>query len=310
VELVGGGARRSAHLDGRRQRLSGASRTRWRCAALALLAALPGLAASGEDLPAPGTEDRDIAAEFSDPLTTLPQIFLNNAYTPENHGTEAETNRLTLRVIVPRVPESALLPFVQLIRPSISVVTAPTGPGDATRTSFGDFQLFDLVYLPWPGRESGLFMGVGPLLIFPTATHREAGQGAWQAGPAFAAIYKGIPGLLLGTLVQNPISFAYTAKDRESVNTLLVQPIVLAYLGKGFYLKSADATWVRGWNDDQTTLLPVSFGIGHVTVRKGWPPLNLFASGEYMAWRDDAPVAPEWTARIGVTIAFPEWRPW
>ena len=211
---------------------------------------------------------------------------------------------------MPRVPESSLLPFVQLIRPSIQIVTAPTGPGDGTRTSFGDFQLFDLAYIPWPGRESGLFMGVGPLLVFPTATHREAGQGAWQVGPAFAAIYKGIPGLLIGTLVQNPISFAYTAKDRESVNTLLVQPIALLYVGHGFYLKSADATWVRGWNDDQATLLPVSFGIGHVTVREGWPPLNLFASGEYMAWRDDAPVAPEWTVRFGATVAFPEWRPW
>ena len=25
---------------------------------------------------------------------------------------------------------------------------------------------------------------------------------------------------------------------------------------------------------------------------------------------DDAPVAAEWTARIGLTIAFPDWRPW
>lgn len=278
--------------------------------AAAFLCVAPDARAEEAPTPEPPSES-DVAAEFSDPLTTLPQIFLNNAYTPENHGTEADANRFTARIIVPRVPSSSLLPFVQLIRPSFSVVTAPTGPGDATRTSFGDMQLFDLGVIPWPDRKkTGLLMGAGPIFIFPTATHREAGQGAWQVGPAFAAIYKGIPGLLLGTLVQNPISFATVASDRKSVNTLLVQPIVLAYLGKGFYLKSADATWVRGWNDDQATLLPVSFGIGHVTVRKGWPPLNVFASGEYMAWRDDAPVAPEWTARLGVTIAFPEWRPW
>jgi hypothetical protein len=265
---------------------------------------------SSNDLPEPGTEAPDVAAEFSDPLTTLPQIFLNNAYTPQNHGTDAESNRLTLRAIVPRVPSSSLLPFVQLIRPSIAVVTAPTGTGEATRTSFGDMQLLDIAYIPWPGRGSGLFMGVGPVFVFPTATNREAGQGAWQVGPAFAAIYKGIPGLLLGVLVQNPIGFAYTSKSRDSVNTLLLQPIVLAYIGRGFYLKSGDSTWVHGWKDGQASLLPVSFGIGHVTVRKGWPPLNVFASGEYMAWRDDAPVAPKWTARIGLTVAFPQWRPW
>ena len=49
---------------------------------------------------------------------------------------------------------------------------------------------------------------------------------------------------------------------------------------------------------------------GRVILRDGWPPLNLFASGEYMAWRDDAPVAPKWTARVGLTVAFPEWQPW
>ncbi|HVN39211.1 MAG TPA: hypothetical protein VMW19_13670 [Myxococcota bacterium] len=286
-------------------------------AALALACSALSPAARAADAPAspapqqqPKESASEVAEEFSDPLTTLPQIFVNDAYTPDSYGTHANTNRLTARVIVPRVPESSLLPFVQLIRPSLQVVTAPTGTRSQTRTSLGDFQLFDLAYLPWPGRESGLFMGVGPLFVFPTATHREAGQGSWQAGPAFAAIYKGIPGLLIGTLVQNPISFAEVARDRKSVDTLLVQPIVLAYLGKGFYLKSADATWSRGWNQNQSTLLPISFGIGHVTVREGWPPVNVFASGEYMAWRDDAPVAPQWTARVGVTVAFPEWKPW
>ncbi len=251
----------------------------------------------------------NVAAEFSDPLTTLPQIFLQNAYTPDNHGTDAATNRLTARLIVPRVPSTALLPFIQLIRPSVSLVTVPEGRGEATRTEFGDAQLFDLGVLPW-GRESGLLMGAGPVFVFPTATHRTAGQGAWQVGPAFAAIYKGVPGLLLGVLVQNPISFAYTDADRDPVSTLLVQPIALAYLGRGFYVKSADATLVRGWHDGSATVLPVSLGLGYVRVREGWPPINIFASGEWTAYRRHAPVAPEWTARIGVTVAFPQWRPW
>ena len=125
----------------------------------------------------------DVAAEFSDPLTTLPQIFLQNAYTPVNHGTDAATNRLIARLIVPRVPSTSLLPFVQLIRPSVSLVTVPEGRGKGTRTEFGDAQLFDLGVIPWPGSESGLFMGVGPVFVFPTATHRTAGQGAWQVGP-------------------------------------------------------------------------------------------------------------------------------
>jgi hypothetical protein len=252
----------------------------------------------------------NIAEEFSDPLTTLPQIFLQDAYTPANYGTDAATNRVIARLIVPRVPSYSLLPFVQLIRPSVSLVTVPTGNGSSTRTEFGDIQLFDLGVIPWPGRETGLFMGLGPLFVLPTATHRTAGQGAWQVGPAFAAIYKGIPGLLLGALVQNPISFAYTSPDRDSVSTLLFQPVLLAYLGHGFYVKSADSTLSMGWREGSATILPVSLGFGYVSLRDGWPPINLFVSGEWTAYRQHAPIAPEWTVRTGVTVAFPQWRPW
>lgn len=271
----------------------------------ALLSQAPAVLAQTNSLPA-----RDVAAEFSDPLTTLPQLFVNDAFTTESFGTDAYLNRLTARLIVPRVPETSLLPFVQLIRPSFSLVTVPTGKGSDTRTAFGDIQLFDLAVLPWPDRKSGLLLGVGPVFVFPTASDDLAGQGAWQAGPAFAAIYKGIPGVLLGCLVQNPISFAYTESGRDPVNNLLFQPVVMAYLGRGFYVKSADSTWTLGWRDHTGRTIPVSLGLGYVMLRDGWPPLNLFVSGEWMVYRENAPTAPQTTVRLGVTVAFPQWRPW
>jgi hypothetical protein len=240
----------------------------------------------------------------------VPQLFIQDAYTPESYGTAAQSNRLIARVIVPRVPRFSLFPFVQLIRPSFSLVTVPTGRGKATRTAFGDVQLFDLLVLPWPGRESGLMMGVGPVFVFPTATDRVAGLRAWQVGPAFGTIYKGIPGVLLGCLIQNPISFAYTSRPHQPASTLSFQPILLRYLGRGFYVKSADATWMRDWRDDSATTLPLSLGLGYVILRDGRPPLNFFVSGEWMAYRHDAPVAPQTTVRFGLTVAFPELSPW
>jgi hypothetical protein len=280
-------------------------------AVLLLVACLAPASAARAETPVAAPPARDVAAEFSDPLTTLPQIFLQNAWTPESFGTDANTNRLTARIIVPRVPESALLPFVQLIRPSFSLVTVPSDEGgNRTRTEFGDVQLLDLAVLPWPDRKSGLFLGVGPVFVFPTASHRSAGEGAWQAGPALGAIYKGIPGLLLGGLVQNPISFAYSESGRDPVNRLLFQPVVMAYLGRGFYVKSADSTWALGWRDDAARIIPVSLGLGYVMLRDGWPPLNFFVSGEWTVHRENAPVAPQTTLRLGVTVAFPEWRPW
>lgn len=250
-----------------------------------------------------------LAREFSDPLTTLPQVFLQDSYTPTSYGTKAETNRVTARVFVPRIPRFSLLPFVQLVRSSAFLVTVPTGRGSRTRTEFGDMQLFDLAVLPWPSRESGWLIGVGPMFVFPTATHRTAGQGAWQVGPAFGAMYKGVPSLLAACLVQNPISFAYTSGDRQRQSALLVQPILLLHVARGWYVKS-DSMWTIGWGNREPTLLPLSFGVGYVTVREGLPPINLFVSGEWTVYRQFAPVAPQTTVRFGMTMGLPWWRPW
>ena len=246
---------------------------------------------------------------FRSPYNSSSDFHSERLHT-NNYGTDAQANRLIVRLIVPRIPRFSLLPFVQLIRPTFSLVTVPTGTGSGTRTAFGDIQLFDLAVIPWPERESGLLMGFGPMFVFPTATDKAAGQGAWQAGPAFGAIYKGIPGILMGCLIQNPISFAYTSSDRQVVNNLLFQPILLRYLGHGFYVKSADSTWTMGWRSGSAKTLPLSLGLGYVLLDEEWPPLNFFVSGEWMAYRENAPIAPQMTVRLGLTIAFPQFSPW
>lgn len=282
-------------------------------AALAAVAAAFGSSASAapaEPEPRPServattTKEEQLAKEFADPLTTLPQLFMQNAYTPANYGTEAKTNRLIARLIVPRIPRFSLFPFPQLVRPSLSIVTVPKGSGSATRTELGDMQLFDLLVMPGSSRERGLLWGFGPVFVFPTATHRSAGEGAWQVGPALATIYRKIPGLLLGGLIQNPISFAYTDHDRPAVSKLLVQPILLLHVWRGLYVKSADASWVIDWHRD-AKIFPVSFGVGYVIPRKNGAPLNVFVSGEWTAYRDNAPIAPQTTVRFGLTVGLP-----
>jgi hypothetical protein len=280
------------------------------CRAPATFAQAEAPAPSAEKPAAPTPGAAKLAQEFNDPLTTLPQLFVQDAYTPANYGTRAQTNQVIARLIVPRIPKYSLLPFVQLIRPSVSLVTVPEGKGRAMRTEFGDMGLFDLAVIPWPGEGSGLLMGVGAVFVFPTATDKSAGQGAWQVGPAFGAIYKGIPGILLGGLLQNPISFAYTSSDRRPLSTLLVQPILLKHLWRGLYVKSADATWTFGERPGSGTILPLSLGLGYVIPREGAPPINVSVSGVWTAYRRNAPVAPQTTVRFGMTIAFPEWTRW
>jgi len=278
--------------------------------AICVLSAILPLASFAQDQTAAElAAEEKLIAQFTDPLTVLPQISVRDAFTPTNFGTNVQTNQVIVRPIIPRLPQYSLFPFVQLIRPTFTLVTVPYPKGD-TRTEFGDMQLFDLAVLPWPSRSTGLLMGAGPMFIFPTATSRSAGQGAWQAGPAFGAVYKGIPWLVGGFIVQDPISFAYTSRNRPPLNTILFQPVLALHVWEGWYLRSAEATWQVGLHHNSTTILPLSVGIGDVVVRRGLPPLNFFVTGQWTVYRQFVAVAPQTSVNFGMILAFPEFMSW
>ena len=262
-----------------------------------------------------GEEER-LEREFTNPLTTLPQLLVRDSYSPATYGRcnlqacprNAETNQIIVRPLFPRIPSNTLLPFIQLVRPTFSVLTVPSSRG-GVRTEFGDLPLFDIAVLPWPDRQkTGVLVGVGLSLVFPTATSKSAGQGAWQAGPALGVLYQGIPGLLVGFVAQNPISFAYTSPRRIPQNTLIVQPVLALHLWRKWYLRSAEGDCSVGWRRHYPTTLPLSLGIGRTLVRPGLPPMSAFVTGEWMAYRQFAPVVPQTTINFGLTVAFPQLR--
>lgn len=260
--------------------------------------------------PAPEIPEETLEQEFTDPLTTLPQVLIRDSYSPATYGTHVQTNVAIIRPIIPRIPPYSLLPFVQLVRPTFQVVTVPSSRG-GSRTEFGDLPVFDLAVLPWPdSKKTGLFIAVGPTFVFPTATSKSAGEGAWQAGPALGLIYKGVPGLLIGFVLQNPISFAYSSAHRPPESTLQFQPVFALHLWKGWFLRSAEANWQMGWHRHSSTTLPLSLGIGRTLVRPGLPPMSFFVTGQWTLYRQYAPITPQTTVNFGMTMAFPELRDW
>jgi hypothetical protein len=272
--------------------------------------------AFGQTPASPLTEEAKLEQDFNDPLTTLPQVLIRDSYSPANYGPctaracprDVETNQVIIRPLIPRIPPNALFPSEQLIRPTFTLATVPSPRGGA-RTEFGDLPLFDIARLPWPDRKrTGLLVGIGPTFVFPTATSRGAGQGAWQAGPALGMMYTGVPRLLIGFVAQNPISFAYSSADRVPQNTLEFQPILALHLWGKWYLRSAEADWIIGWHRHSPTMLPLSLGVGRTLVRPGLPPMSLFVTGQWMVYRQFAQIAPQTTVNFGMMIAFPQFR--
>ena len=74
----------------------------------------------------------------------------------------------------------------------------------------------------------------GELDLFRIPYRNQSGcrKGSLQAGPASAVVYRGIPGLLLGGLLQQGTSFAYTPPDRKPVIQLTFQPFFVYQLGR------------------------------------------------------------------------------
>ena len=126
--------------------------------------------------------------------------------------------------------------------------------------------------------------------------------------PAFGVIYGGIPGLLIGFIAQNPISFAYTSPHRAPQDVFQFQPVLALHLWGKWYLRSAEANWTMGWRRDSPTVLPLSIGLGRTLVRPGLPPMSFFVTGQWTAYRQFAPVAPQTTINLGLTVAFPQLR--
>jgi hypothetical protein len=246
-----------------------------------------------------------LTTDANDPTAILAQLKIENDYTVDEYGTQAEPNSIQIQPVIPIKPFS-LMPLYQLIRPTFKVNTIPYGSGPATNTQFADTEFWDLLISPWPDpRATGLRWGIGPYFVFPTATTRSAGKGAWQAGPAGAVVYRGIPGLLLGGLLQQGTSFLYTAPDRKPVTQLTFQPFFVYQLGRGWYLRSRDATWTVNLRHHTSTEIPLSAGVGKVWKFSNDYALNASLAGEWMLYRQFDSQTEQFTLKFQVTVLLP-----
>ena len=253
------------------------------------------------------SEEDQLAREVDDPTAILTQLKLQDLYTSRNFQTTAQTNTVQPRPVI-LIEQFSLFPFKQLIRPTFEVQTLATSRGSSTITEYADMQLFDLFVSNWPNpKETGFGWGIGPTFVFPTGRVSQAGKHAWEAGPAVAAAYRGIPHLMVGFLFQNPISFAYTNASATPQSQVQFQPLISYTLGGGWYAKSADSTWTVNWRDGSSTTIPISLGFGRVWKFEG-PELNTWVSGEWTVYRQYTNITPMYTVRFGVTLLFPHFE--
>ena len=154
-----------------------------------------------------------------------------------------------------------------------TIVPVISQPGVLTDGEGRVFGLGDTTFSAFfsPKDSGKLIWGVGPILLFPTATDATLGSDKWGAGPSLVILT--MPGQwVIGSLFSNVWSFA--GSGDQDVNLFTWQYFVNYNLPGGWYLTSAPiitANWEA--NNDNRWTVPFGGGVGKI-FKIGKQPLN------------------------------------
>lgn len=209
-------------------------------------------------------------AQANNPLAHLKAFNIQNYYYPDLSNLNTTGNTAWLRYAQP------IDRF--LIRASLSIQTLPVAANGARQTGSGDFNIFAAYLLNTANPQVSL--GIGPMLVAPTASPSLLGAGKWQGG--VAVVYFNATSALFqyGGLLTYQVDFA-GSQSRMHTSILALQPFAILQIGKGYYLRSAPI-----WTDNfvsRTGVIPLSIGIGKV-FKKDTIVYNLFIEPQFAAW--------------------------
>ncbi len=164
--------------------------------------------------------------------------------------------------------------------------------------------LGDTVQSAWlsPARPTswGLTWGVGPAILYPTATNRFTGGRQWAVGPTGVAVITRGPWIAL--LLANQLwSLGNTPEGRAEINQTFVQA-ALAYTTptRTTFFASTESTY------DYTAhrgTVPLQLGM-HQLLRVGGVPFQLGGLARYYV--DTPSAGPKWGFQLRLTLVFPK----
>jgi hypothetical protein len=177
-----------------------------------------------------------------------------------------------------------------ITRTIVPVIYQPIGESDS-KSGLGDINFTAFFSPSDPGK---LIWGIGPALVFPTASDDVLGAKKWSAGPSLIMLT--MPGKwVIGVLANNVWSFAGDS-ERADVNIMLIQYFVNYNFSGGWYVSSAPiitANWKA--EEGQEWLVPLGGGAGKI-FRVGSQAMNAqFQAFSNVVKPDNG---PDWAMRV------------
>jgi hypothetical protein len=243
----------------------------------------------------------NLAAAATNPVANLIQFQIQDQYNWSNHNSSGYSNAFIIQPVIPfKLPWEAV-PLL-ITRTTLPYVTTPDLPSGVGRhDGFGDLTFLGL-FTPNFGLK-GQTIGFGPTLVIPTAGDNDfTGSGKWQAGPAFVYINTK-SSTQWGIFGFQQWDFASDNSNREDVSKLSIQPILTHHFGEGWFVGSPDNPQVYDFKANEWTL-QLGPQVGRV-FKIGKQPVKFFGA-VYHNPIDDNGATAKWTAKIGLTLLFPE----
>lgn len=259
------------------------------CLLLALLAPATATARSG------GGVD-EVAGKLQDPGAALVSVpFQYNYLGSAGPGGDYDNQQLKVQPVIPFVGEHGKF----LLRP---ILPYQWNEFPEDRRGLGDLFVQGYYIPTHEGQEKATEVGFGAATLLDTAGHDSLGTGKYSLGPAFIVVHK-TGKWTLGALGNHLWSFAGDS-DRDDVVLTNLQPFVAYSLGGGWAVNSTSEmsyNWEASGGGRWT--IPLGGTVSRV-VPIGHLPVSFAVGGFYNVERPGN--ASRWTARLAVTLAFPE----
>jgi hypothetical protein len=239
------------------------------------------------------TGDAALAQALNNPLANLISVPFQNNF--DYGGGRGSAFRYTLNV-------QPVIPFA--LNENWNLITRTILPFQHVERVFPEHEngFGDVVqsFFLSPSRPvNGITWGVGPVLLYPTATNGMIGARQWGAGPTGVVLKQSGP-WLFGTLANHLWSMGGVTDGRARVNATFLQPFVTyTFPSQTTLFLNTEALY--DWTSENW-LVPINAGVNQL-VRIGGQAVQLGAGIRYFA---ESPAGgPDWGFRLNLTFVFP-----
>ncbi len=237
-----------------------------------------------------GAESGGLAAKSQNPVSDLVSVPLQSNW---DYGIGREDRTRYVGNLQPVVPVKLNEDWNLISRVIVPFVNTPVGP-DLREHGIGDIigQFFFS-----PSKPSPFIWGIGPLVIFPSASEPFLGQQQWGAGVTGVALVSEGP-IVAGALMYQ----AWTEGGQNA--PFFLQPFFNYNLPEGWFL-SASGEASANWELPQEArwTFPLGAGFGRVFPIFG-QPVNL--NVRFAPYVEKPPGGPDWQFRFNAIFLFPK----